>query len=993
MVVALMLLLAAPDACGAGTLLNPRLDRCVHVEDRRAEFAAASGNAGRLPDLRVLRGTLHGGPVRAPLGDLASGVAFRYGHLRVENEATLYTRMIVRPGGVGNLSNWLYTTATNRTERTVEVVGMYHGPTVAQLGIFDWSCSPADPCGAQTSPSWQVCWPLSQLACNYGLHPDGGGHDVPLMYYANGTRRDGQGRWHNEVFLWNECLDQWDLVYSHSFGGSQRDCSALNQVCGWWGPILESFVGQPNPVMPELGFLDGELRYDGKTSLLLPEDVEFFTPQTTWSVLHGTPYGSWTVGVGASQLQSVQFTAGQGASAEAAASATATVRLTTWGGPSSQTLLANYSTANGNALAGSDYTALSGVLTFPADSADGATATLVVPLTNDAAVEANETFSLSLSQPQGGSVGPVGSHQVTILDDDGTVRLTAAAASVPEGGGSVTLTAQLSTSNAANTSNPITFDYAAATGVGQTAGSRDYTPVSGAFTFPPGSAHNTTRLVTVPILQNAAIECPETFSVTLSNVLGGALGPPASAEVTILDDDLAAVGVGIVGVTEGNSGTTPATFQVTLSPPPCGPATVSYATQNESAVSNGTYPDYVATAGTLTFHPPVVTLPVNVPVVGDSVHEDFQQFRLQLSNPVNAMGTPTGWGNITDNDAAPTVSVGPGLLATNETDEGTAPYPFQVSVSGNLSEPGSTVNFNTAKGTANGGTDFVATSGSVTFPPLSQAVQTFTVPVRGDSLDEPEEDFFVELATPGHATVGVGTARAVIWDNDPPAVSSVEVVPGAVVERDMSLGAVHWYRLGQKPYSSYEAVTDGTTGNGTGYYELGRYHGNELQPIHPGSVPVGANFSRSLRWQHNLHPGPAAGATNQLLKVELAGCGGGCQAGRYRLRIFDTTYAVSRFNNAAGQVTALSVQNTSSDAVSGTAYFWSEAGTLLASSPFVAGQRSAFVLNTATVPALVGQSGSITITHNGRYGALTGKGITVDPVAGFTFDTLMEPRK
>src|SRR5204863_499227 len=64
-----------------------------------------------------------------------------------------------------------------------------------------------------------------------------------------------------------------------------------------------------------------------------------------------------------------------------------------------------YATANGTATAGSDYAALAGTLTFAA----GETSKVVhVQVTGDAAVEANETLTLSLSSPSGG----------TIADDD-----------------------------------------------------------------------------------------------------------------------------------------------------------------------------------------------------------------------------------------------------------------------------------------------------------------------------------------------------------------------------------------------------------------------------------------------------------------------------------------------------------------------------------------------------------------------------------------------
>jgi hypothetical protein len=49
------------------------------------------------------------------------------------------------------------------------------------------------------------------------------------------------------------------------------------------------------------------------------------------------------------------------------------------------------------------------------------------------------------------------------------------------------------------------------------------------------------------------------------------------------------------------------------------------------------------------------------------------------------------------------------------------------------------------------------------------------------------------------------------------------------------------------------------------------------------------------------------------------------------------------------------------------------------------------VLNTGTVPALAGNSGSATIAQLGGYGALTGKAVAVEPATGFTFDTAITP--
>ncbi len=66
----------------------------------------------------------------------------------------------------------------------------------------------------------------------------------------------------------------------------------------------------------------------------------------------------------------------------------------------------------------------------------------------------------------------------------------------------------------------------------------------------------------------------------------------------------------------------------------------------------------------------------------------------------------------------------------------------------------------TANGTAQAGSDYVAKSGSLTFPP-GQRVQTVSVVVRGDRVKEGNESFYVNLSGAAGATVmdgrGVGT--------------------------------------------------------------------------------------------------------------------------------------------------------------------------------------------------------------------------------------------
>ncbi|HEX8617744.1 MAG TPA: Calx-beta domain-containing protein [Thermoanaerobaculia bacterium] len=84
-----------------------------------------------------------------------------------------------------------------------------------------------------------------------------------------------------------------------------------------------------------------------------------------------------------------------------------------------------YTTSNGSATAGADYTVTAGMLMW-ADG-DAAPKVFQVPILEDGAIEGNETFTVTLSNATGATLGPVSVATVTIVDNDGS----AAAAPVP----------------------------------------------------------------------------------------------------------------------------------------------------------------------------------------------------------------------------------------------------------------------------------------------------------------------------------------------------------------------------------------------------------------------------------------------------------------------------------------------------------------------------------------------------------------------------------
>src|SRR5439155_900407 len=179
----------------------------------------------------------------------------------------------------------------------------------------------------------------------------------------------------------------------------------------------------------------------------------------------------------------------------------------------------------------------------------------------------------------------------------------------------------------------------------------DYTAASGTVTFNP---FETSKTATVSVLGDSTDETDETFTVTLANPTGGAGldgGGAAVATGTIDDDDGPAVSIAGPGspVTEGDSGTTNATFTVSLSAASPQTVTVAYATADGTATAGS---DYTATSGTLTFTPGQTNKTVARAVNGDTVVQGDETFVVQLSGVSGkaGVGTNEGTATIVDDD-------------------------------------------------------------------------------------------------------------------------------------------------------------------------------------------------------------------------------------------------------------------------------------------------------------------------------------------------------
>jgi hypothetical protein len=107
----------------------------------------------------------------------------------------------------------------------------------------------------------------------------------------------------------------------------------------------------------------------------------------------------------------------------------------------------------------------------------------------------------------------------------------------------------------------------------------------------------------------------------------------------------------------------------------------------------------------------------------------------------------------------------------NEGNTGTVTATFTVT----LSPPAAgqvTVNYATADGGATAGSDYVAASGTLTFA-AGQTVQTLQVTANGDTVDETDETFLVELSGATGAGIERPTGTGTIVDDDPSPTISV----------------------------------------------------------------------------------------------------------------------------------------------------------------------------------------------------------------------------
>src|SRR2546428_1224844 len=130
-------------------------------------------------------------------------------------------------------------------------------------------------------------------------------------------------------------------------------------------------------------------------------------------------------------------------------------------------------------------------------------------------------------------------------------------------------------------------------------------------------------------------------------------------------------------------------------------------------------------------------------------------------------------------------------------------------------------NYHTANGTATYSADYVAKSGTLTFPANSTTPQTITIVVNGDNSDEIDETFTVNLSNPTRATIANGTGTGTILDNDNPPTVAFHLASSSGAESVTPANlAVSLSALSGKTVTVDYSVSGGTATGGRVDYTL-----------------------------------------------------------------------------------------------------------------------------------------------------------------------------
>jgi hypothetical protein len=417
----------------------------------------------------------------------------------------------------------------------------------------------------------------------------------------------------------------------------------------------------------------------------------------------------------------------------------------------------NYSTVDGTALAGTDYSAASGMLQW--EENDSSPRTVFVPLISGAPYAGTKSFTVALTNPSAAAqIAAPDRALVTITGSAGTafgnLQFSDPVYTVNQASQGLLVTVNRTNGLSGSTSVQFsTTDATALAGI-------DYTATSGTLDWSAGDGGS--RTFVIPLLGGLPYSGTKSFGITLSDpTAGAALGFPSVADVTITGSGSPSAGTFELSAPSDavaqNAGTVTVTVQRTGGS--SGQASVGYSTSGGSAVPGS---DFTAASGVLTWAdgdsaPQTVAIGISpaTPFSGNRV------FSVGLFDPIGGatIGNP-GMASITiAGSAAPALGSVQLSLSSYIVAQGSGLFSAGVERIGGSSGAVS-VQYSTQDGSALAGTDYSAATGVLQWADGDSSPKVLNIPVSAAALFSGTRSFSILLSNAGGGTTIGNPGRA-----------------------------------------------------------------------------------------------------------------------------------------------------------------------------------------------------------------------------------------
>ncbi len=253
--------------------------------------------------------------------------------------------------------------------------------------------------------------------------------------------------------------------------------------------------------------------------------------------------------------------------------------------------------------------------------------------------------------------------------------------------------------------------------------------------------------------------------------------------------------------------------------------------------------------------PVVCRFPAPAPLADGSYH-----WHLQATNS-HGSGLWGPWASFALADTPPSVGIADATVLEGTGGETVALLAVE------LSRPRAvpvTVSYQTLDGSAAAGSDYVATGGTLTFPPGTTR-QDVEVAVVGDAVDEPEESLTVQLASPGGAVLGRARGQLTIYDDDLPELDARFVsqdVPATMVAGQSYTVRLAFYNAGSRAWSPIGATCNSFRLGAANPYGNTTWGPSRLEL--PSAVDAGGNLNLEFTVTAPALPGSYAFAWRLL---------------------------------------------------------------------------------------------------------------------------------